>query len=120
MTAITSSTGRLARLAALLGTLLASGPTLAQLACVTPMGTCLIAPSGPNGAPCYCGTPNGPVSGTTQMQGAIAPSAPPSALPRFCCTSMGKFGPFFNTSVPPGGMCQAMTPNGPTYGQACF
>lgn len=96
---------------------LCSHQSYAQLACITQYGSCLIAPSGQNGAPCYCNTPNGPLSGFTQMQG---PAVNMSNLPHFCCTQYGRFGPFQNANVPAGGICQAITQNGAVYGQACY
>ena len=41
--------------------------------------------------------------------------------PIFCCTRIGKIGPYTNPSVPFGGVCVATTPDGFTSkGKACY
>ena len=45
----------------------------------------------------------------------------PSSLPSYCCTNLGRLGPYPNTSVPPGGPCHGTLPNGvPATGRACY
>jgi len=41
------------------------------------------------------------------------------ALPQYCCTPGGRFGPFPNPGIPEGGPCYANTPYGTVTGQAC-
>ena len=86
----------------------------AQLMCRTPYMACGML-NGVPGGPCFCVTPSGPIQGITQIVGGAAIS-----LPQFCCTPGGRFGPFNNTSVGPGQVCQVPTPAGPVFGQACF
>lgn len=42
-----------------------------------------------------------------------------SALPRYCCTAVGKLGPYPNPGYQVGEQCWGMTPYGTVYGQAC-
>jgi hypothetical protein len=50
---------------------------------------------------------------------AAAPT--PESSPMFCCTRIGKIGPYTNPSVPFGGVCIGTTPAGYTAkGKACY
>lgn len=64
------ATERAPRLAALHNFADADNPSVAQAAvsnqCVTPHLTCSLPQSVPVGTPCWCATPNGPVTGTVQ------------------------------------------------------
>jgi len=105
------------RIVAAFGLLMAvigSEPVAAQIFCATNFGTCPMA-TGMPGAPCFCATPTGPIQGITQSVGGKA-----AVFPQFCCTPAGRIGPFPNTTVGPGQMCQAPTPAGMMYGQACY
>lgn len=90
----------------------------AQSMCATNAGTCVIPGVAPPGNPCYCASAMGPIPGMVAAAGAYAPA---NALPHFCCTPAGRLGPFQNTTIPAGGQCSAVLPNGvPMLGQACY
>ena len=93
----------------------ASSSAAAQISCATNFGACPMA-SGIPGGPCFCATPTGPIQGITQTVGVGGGPG----FPQFCCTPAGRIGPFPNTSIGPGQMCQAPTPAGMIFGQACF
>ena len=87
---------------------------LAAATCVTSFGSCEVGGAPAAGSQCYCATPDGLVAGTIAGSGV-------GALPQFCCTPAGRFGPYPNSTVAVGQPCQAELPNRTTMaGQACF
>lgn len=90
----------------------------AQMLCQSQVGVCAL-PNGIPNTPCACFTPNGPVPGV--VIGPPMGVSQVSQLPHYCCTLFGKIGPLQNYSIPPGGACSVVLPNGiPTGGQACY
>ncbi len=99
-------------------TLIFAPEVSAQTTCATPYGTCLLAGTAVPGMGCYCVTPTGPIDGTVAGANYAQTYNP---FPQFCCTPLGKMGPFTNNSILPGQYCHAAMPNGvPVVGQACF
>jgi hypothetical protein len=99
----------------LMAAIVAPAPVAAQLLCATNFGTCPMA-TGVPGGPCFCASATGPIQGITRSIGGNAGSR----FPQYCCTPAGRIGPFPNTTVGPGQTCQAPTPAGMMFGQACY
>jgi hypothetical protein len=75
----------------------------------------------PVGSPCSGMANDGLFYQGTSCYGDEQPSAvtmPPA--PSFCCTAVGRFGPFPNPGWPEGSACWSQTVYGPMQGMACY
>ena len=75
----------------------------------------------PAGSPCSGTAADGLFYQGTTCYGDEQPSAvtvPPA--PSFCCTAVGRFGPFPNPGWPEGSACWSQTVYGPMQGMACY
>lgn len=75
----------------------------------------------PVGSPCSGMANDGLLYQGTACYGDEQPSAvtmPPA--PSFCCTAVGRFGPFPNPGWPEGSACWSQTIYGPMQGMACY
>ena len=71
------------------------------------------------GTPCSGIAPDGLFyQGTACYQEPSTVTMPP--VPSFCCTAVGRFGPFPNPGWPEGSACWSQTMVGPMQGTACY
>jgi hypothetical protein len=75
----------------------------------------------PVGSPCSGMASDGLLYQGTSCYGDEQPSSVtmPTA-PGFCCTAVGRFGPFPNPGWPEGSACWSQTVYGPMQGMACY